>query len=216
MRPAPKRLSTGCGGSAIRKRRTRRRHPEVDDAVSDQGEHRGVRFRAERRRDGCARWARDGNPPRPRPGRPGHEPASRLLQRRWALGRGHRRAVSGARYQPARSLIPNSAGTRACRCARWSRMHPGSIRRQVGGESLAAPTTGPRPVVARALQYGSPVRRRHVVWPGRERHAAGSGVRQREQAGRTQHNRRSSRQPTAVVGSFIAGQCLEGDVDEDP
>ena len=38
-------------------------------------------------------------------------------------------------------------------------MHPGSIRRQVGGESLAAPTTGPRPVVARARQYGSPLRR---------------------------------------------------------
>jgi hypothetical protein len=107
-----------------------RRHPEVDHAVSDQGEHRGVRFRAERRRDSCARWARDGNPPRPRPGRPGRAPASRLLQRRWALGRGHRRAESGPRYQPARSLIPNSAGTRACRCARWSRMHPGSIRRQ--------------------------------------------------------------------------------------
>jgi Aldo/keto reductase family len=82
----PARPEPGPDRAPLARAAGQRRHPEVDHAVSDQGEHRGVRFRAERRRDGCARWARDGNPPRPRPGRPGRAPASRLLQRRWALG----------------------------------------------------------------------------------------------------------------------------------
>ena len=74
--------------------------------------------------------------------------------------------------------------------------------------SLAAPTTGPRPVVARTRQYGSPVRRgpRRLARAGATRcwirsPSAGAGW----PTHRTVDRRR---QPTAVVGSFSQSDAL--------
>ena len=53
--------------------------------------------------------------------------------------------MSGARYQPARSLIPNSAGTRACRCREVvedaSGLDPAAGRRRVASSADNRPAT---------------------------------------------------------------------------
>jgi hypothetical protein len=74
--------------------------------------------------------------------------------------------------------------------------------------SLAAPTTGPRPVVARVRQYGSPVRRRsrRLARAGAVRcwirsPAAGAGW-------PNAADRRSSRQPTASSGRLWQDNAL--------